>query len=65
LTCLTLSLADTLGIAKYAHTYIRRYTHTHTLTHTHTHTHTHTRKRRIIGKNQKRKGGKELKSWGV
>ena len=28
--CLTLSLADTHGIAKYARTHIRRYTHTHT-----------------------------------
>ena len=33
--CLTLSLADTHGIAKYAHTYIRD-THTHARTHTHT-----------------------------
>ena len=32
--CLTLSLADTHGIAKLR-------THTHTKTHTHTHTHTH------------------------
>jgi len=30
--CLTLSLADTNGSAKYARTYIRRYTHTHTYT---------------------------------
>jgi len=30
--CLTLSLADTHGIAKYARTYIQRYTHTHTHT---------------------------------
>jgi len=28
--CLTLALADTHGIAKYARTYIRRYTHTRT-----------------------------------
>ena len=28
--CLTLSLADTHGIAKYARTYIQRYTHTRT-----------------------------------
>jgi len=28
--CLTLSLADTRGIAKYARTYVQRYTHTHT-----------------------------------
>jgi len=28
--CLTLSLADTHGIAKYARTHIRRHTHTHT-----------------------------------
>ena len=28
--CLTLSLANTHGIAKYARTYIQRYTHTHT-----------------------------------
>ena len=28
--CLTLSLADTHGIAKYARTYVRRYTHTRT-----------------------------------
>ena len=27
--CLTLSFSDTHGIAKYAHTYTRRYTHTH------------------------------------
>ena len=28
--CLTLSLADTHGIAKYARTYIQKYTHTRT-----------------------------------
>ena len=28
--CVTLSLANTHGIAKYARTFIRRYTHTHT-----------------------------------
>jgi len=32
--CLTLALADTHGIAKYARKYIRNYTHTHTHTHT-------------------------------
>jgi len=30
LMCLTLSLADTHGIAKYTRTYIQRYTHTRT-----------------------------------
>jgi len=37
--CLTLSLADTHGIAKYARTHKRD-------THTHAHTHTHTQKAR-------------------
>jgi len=34
LLCLTLSLANTHGIGKYARTHTRRYTHTHTYTYT-------------------------------
>jgi len=43
--CLTLSLADTHGIAKYARTYIRNYTHTRT--------------QKTSGKSRKKKGKKE------
>ena len=51
--CLTLSSADTHGIAKYARTYIRN---------THTHAHTHTKKSRKTRKKtgetpQKKEGG--------
>jgi len=49
--CLTVSLADTHGIAKYARTYIRTYTHTHT--------HTHTRGKQQRGKREKGDGGEE------
>jgi len=48
--CLTLSLADTHGIAKYARTYILRYTHKHTKT-----------KSRNIRKKGKKKGGAQGK----
>jgi len=47
--CLTLSLADAHGIAKYAHI------HTETHTHTHTHTHSHTKKRSIKSRGKKEK----------
>jgi len=52
--CVTLSSADTHGIAKYARSYIRD---------THTHTHTHTKSRNI----RKKKGGKveEKKRGGI
>ena len=46
--CLTFALADTHGIARYASTYIRRYTHN-------THTHTHTTKVGKVARGKKRK----------
>jgi len=56
LACLTLSLADTHGIAKYARTYIRD-------THTHAHTHTTSRKirKKLVEKTKKKRGDQERK----
>jgi len=56
--CLTISSADTHGIARYARTYIRD-------THTHAHTHTHKKVERLGKKNrQKKRGGQERKKAG-
>jgi len=51
--CLTLSLADTHGIAKYARTYTQRYTHTYT----------HTQKRQ--SRKSKNKRERKTKEGGV
>jgi len=50
-TCLTLSLADTHGIAKYARTYIRRYTYAHTKSKNHV--------GKVEEKNGKKSGGNQ------
>jgi len=49
--CLTLSFADTHGVAKYARTYIQRYTHTHT----------HTQRRGEVGREEREKEEKKKK----
>jgi len=49
--CLTLSLVNTHGIAKYVRTYIGRYTHTHA----------HTKKKNRKGKQEREKSGQERK----
>ena len=55
--CMTLSLADTHGIAKYARTNIRRYRDTHTHTHTHKHKVERVVKKKEKGKGKNKEGG--------